>query len=151
MQILVQNRGVGFHYQIQERFEAGLVLRGSEVKSLRNHRGNLAEAYIAVRERELFLHNAHIAEYSPAHQFGHAPYRERKLLLHKRQIHKIVGAVTRKGMTAVPLKIYANAKGKIKIEFALALGMKKHDKRQSIRDKEWQRQKHRTLKVQRNP
>lgn len=92
------------------------------------------------------MHNAHIHEYAPSAQFGHEPKRERKLLLHKKQISKIIGHITRKGMTAIPLKIYLNAKGRIKVEIALATGLKTHDKRAAIKEKEWNRQKQRVLK-----
>lgn len=120
---------------------------GSEVKSLRIHRASLEESFIVQREKELFLHNTHIAAYKPALFFGHSPRRERKLLMHKKQIYKISGGITRKGMTAIPLKLYINAKGLIKLEIALAIGKKKEDKRQSIKEKEWKRQQHRVLKT----
>lgn len=144
MKILVRNRSASFHYQLLDRFEAGLMLLGSEVKSLRCHQASLSEAFIVAQGDELFLHNAHIHEVT--RYFGHSARRERKLLLHRNQIHKIVGQITRKGMTAVPLALYLSDKGKIKMELALALGMKKEDKRQSIKEKEWKRQQHRILK-----
>jgi SsrA-binding protein len=146
MTVLVHNRSATFHYALEERFEAGLALLGSEVKSLRARHGSLAEAYVHARAGELFLHGMHIAAYGPATRFGHEPRRDRKILLHRRQINKILGAIARKGMTAIPLKIYLLGRGLIKIEIALAVGKKKEDKRQSIKEKEWKRQQHRTLK-----
>jgi SsrA-binding protein len=146
MKILSHHRSATHHYAIQERFECGVVLMGSEVKALRNHQSSIAESYVLNRDGELFLHNAHIHEYAPSAQFGHTPRRERKLLLHKKQISKIIGNITRKGMTAIPLKIYLNSKGRIKIEIALATGLKNHDKRAATKEKEWNRQKQRVLK-----
>lgn len=142
----IYNRSASYHYQLTEKFEVGLVLLGSEVKSLRCHRGSLAEAYIIHRDGELFLHKSHIPEYASSSIQNHTPLRERKILMHKRQIRRIIGHVTRKGMTAIPIKVYENKKGLIKMEIALALGLKKHDKRQVIKEKEWDREKHRILK-----
>lgn len=146
MTILCYHRSATHHYSITERFECGLVLMGSEVKSLRKNQASIAESYILERGGELFLHNAHINEYAPSAQFSHTPRRDRKLLLRKRQVSKIIGQITRKGMTAIPLKIYLNAKGLIKIEMALAVGLKTHDKRAALKTKEWNRQKQRILK-----
>jgi len=146
MKILSYHRSATHHYALNERFECGMVLMGSEVKSLRNNQSSIAEAYVLERDGALFLHNAHINEYAPSAQFGHAPKRERKLLLRKRQISKIIGQITRKGMTAIPLKIYLNDRGCIKIEIALAMGLKNHDRRAAVKTKEWNRQKQRVLK-----
>lgn len=146
MKVFVHNRRASHDYALMERFEAGIELKGSEVKSLRNNQASLSESFIIPRGDELFLHNAHIHEYTPAQQFGHSPKRDRKLLLHRRQINKIIGQITRKGMTAVPIKIYLNARGRIKLELALATGMKKEDKRQALKEKEWKREQHRVLK-----
>lgn len=143
---LIQNRKARHDYVLQDRFEAGLVLLGSEVKSLRAGKGNLANAYVLVEGSELFLSGAHISEYSHASHFGHDPLRQRKLLLHKRQMNKIMGQIQRKGMTAVPLQIYLNEKGKIKLELALAVGLKAHDKRHILKEREWNREKQRVLK-----
>jgi SsrA-binding protein len=144
--VLIYNRGASHHYQILERFEAGLVLHGSEVKSLRTNRGSLAEAYIVHRDGELFLTKCHIPEYAASSMQNHAPTRERKVLMTRRQIRRIVGQITRKGMTAIPLKIYVNNRGLMKMELSLAVGLKKHDKRQALKEKEWDRQQHRILK-----
>lgn len=143
---LIQNRSASYNYRLLDKFEAGIRLTGSEVKSLRSNHGSLCEAFLIDRNGELFLHNAHIPEYAPAQQFGHQPKQDRKILLHKRQINKIIGSITRKGMTAVPLKVYLNEKGRIKLEIALAVGLKKADKRQTIKEKEWNREQHRILR-----
>jgi SsrA-binding protein len=147
---LVQNRKARHNYSLQEHFEAGLVLMGSETKALRSGKGNLSQAYIVAKEGELFLSGAHISEYAPSSHFGHPPLRERKLLLHKRQIHKIMGNIQRKGMTAVPLHLYLNEKGRIKLEIALAVGLKAPDKRHLLKEREWNRDKQRLMK-QRTP
>jgi SsrA-binding protein len=146
LHILAHHRSATHHYALLERFEAGLVLLGSEVKSLRQHHASLEQAYIVERNNELFLHNAHIHEYAPSGQFGHAPRRDRKLLLHKRQINRIIGGLVKKGQTAIPLTLYVTGKGLIKLEISLATGLKKHDKREHIKQKEWNRQKMRVLK-----
>jgi SsrA-binding protein len=148
--VLAHYRSATHHYALHERFEAGLVLLGSEVKSLRQHQSSLEQAYIIEQNNELFLHNAHIHEYHPSAQFGHSPRRDRKLLLHKRQINRIIGGLRKKGQTAVPLKLYLTSRGMIKLEIALASGLKKHDKRESIKQKEWNRQKMRVLKQGQN-
>jgi len=146
MKILSYHRSATHHYAIEERFECGVVLLGSEVKSLRKNQSSIAEAFVVEKNGELFLHNAHINEYAPSAQFGHTPRRDRKLLLRKRQVSKIIGQITRKGMTAIPLKVYLNDKGRIKIEIALATGLKNYDKRANLKTKEWNRQKQRVLK-----
>lgn len=146
MKILVQNRRALHDYRLIESFEAGLLLKGSEVKSLRAHKASLEGAFIVHHEGELFLHHAHIHEYEPARHFGHTPLRQRKILLRRRQINKIIGSITRKGMTAIPLKIFLNDRSLIKVDLALAVGTKKEDKRHAIKAKEWARIQHRVLK-----
>lgn len=148
-QILIQNRKARHNYQLLEHYEAGIVLQGSEVKSLRTHRGSLSEAFVIDHGGELFLHNCHIPPYGPATHFGHKPLQDRKLLLHKRQVRKILGQIARKGITVVPTKCYLNARGKIKVDIALAAGLKAVDKRHALKEKEWQRDKHRLMKVAR--
>ncbi len=147
MKILAQYRGASFHYTWTEKIEAGLVLTGSEVKSLRLNRASLQESYVVHDQGELFLHHMRVAPYSPASHFAHSAERPRKLLVHRRQIRSFVGAVTRQGMTIIPLRLYVNNKGWIKLEIALAKGKKKEDQRQSIKEKEWKRQQHRVLKT----
>src|SRR5215204_7754523 len=118
--VVAENRKARFNYAIGEVFEAGVALTGSEVKSLRSGKASIAEAYAATRDGELWLMNSNITEYKQAGRFNHAPKRPRKLLMHRRQINKLMGAIEREGMTVVPLKIYFNEKGRAKVEVALA-------------------------------
>ena len=145
--VVADNRKARFHYAIGETFEAGVALTGSEVKSLRNGRANIGELYAGTRDGELWLYNSNISEYKQAGRFNHAPKRPRKLLLHRRQINKLIGAVEREGMTVVPLKIYFNDKGHAKVEIALAKGKKLHDKRQSEKKRDWQRERGRLMRA----
>src|SRR5471030_2967773 len=131
LKIVADNRKARFNYEIGEVIEAGIALTGTEVKSLRNGRATIAESYADARNGEIWLINANIPEYLQASRFNHAPKRARKLLLHKRQISKLIGAVEREGMTLVPLKLYFNEKGRAKVELALAKGKKLHDKRET--------------------
>src|SRR5688500_18261212 len=144
--LVADNRKARFNYEIGEVIEAGVMLTGSEVKSLRNGRANIAESYAGSRDGELWLYNSNISEYKQAGRFNHAPKRPRKLLLHKRQINKLIGAVEREGMTVVPLKLYFNEKGRAKLELALAKGKKLHDKRQSEKKRDWQRERGRLMR-----
>ena len=143
---VAQNRKARHNYFIEETLEAGLMLVGSEVKSLRGGRASIAEAFAAEKEGELYLINANIPEYEAANRFNHAPKRPRKLLLHRRQINKLIGAVEREGMTLVPLKLYFNEKGRAKIELALARGKKLYDKRDTERKRSWDRERGRLLR-----
>ena len=144
--VIADNRKARFNYAIGETFEAGIALTGSEVKSLRAGKTSIAESYASARDGELWLYNSNISEYKQAGRFNHAPKRPRKLLLHKRQINKLIGAVEREGMTVVPLKMYFNEKGRAKVELALAKGKKLHDKRESEKQRDWAREKGRLLK-----
>jgi SsrA-binding protein len=146
LRVVADNRRARFHYQIGETFEAGIALTGTEVKSLRNGKAAIAESYAASRDGEIWLYNANIPEYLQASRFNHAPKRPRKLLLHKRQISKLIGAVEREGMTLVPLKLYFNPKGRAKIEIALARGKKLHDKRETEKRRSWERERGRLLR-----
>ncbi len=143
--VVAQNRKARHNYFIEETFEAGLALTGTEVKSLRGGRSTIAESYITALEGEAWLVNATIPEYASGNRFNHEPRRPRKLLLHRSQVSKLIGAIQREGRTVVPLQIYFNPKGRAKIEIALATGKKAHDKRQSIKDRDWQRQRSRLL------
>jgi SsrA-binding protein len=143
---VVQNRRARHDFFIEDTIEAGLVLTGSEVKSLRAGKASLAEAHAAERGGEIWLFNAHIAEYAAANRFGHEPRRPRKLLLHQREINRLMGQVQREGYTLVPLKIYFNERGVAKLELGLARGKRKVDKRESEKAKDWQRQKQRLLR-----
>jgi SsrA-binding protein len=144
--IVADNRKARFNYSIHEAFEAGVALTGSEVKSLRQGKASIAESYAAARDGELWLYNSNITEYKQAGRFNHAPKRPRKLLLHRRQINKLIGAVEREGMTVVPLKIYFNDKGRAKVEIALAKGKKLHDKRETEKKRSWDRERGRLLR-----
>ena len=139
--LVAENRKARFNYDIGEKFEAGIALKGSEVKSLRTGKANIAESYASDQGGELYLINAHIAEYAGAAREGHAPTRPRKLLLHSREIARLLGAIQRQGMTLVPLKLYFNARGIAKIELGLAKGKKLHDKRATEKKRDWERQK----------
>jgi len=140
------NRRARFNYEIQQTYEAGIALAGTEVKSLRQGQANIAEAYAGERGGELWLYNAHIPEYVQANRFQHPPRRARKLLLHKREINRLIGAVNREGMTIVPLKIYFNDRGRAKVELAVARGKKLHDKRETEKKRSWQREKARVMR-----
>src|SRR5690606_34659057 len=143
---VAENRRARFEYFIEETFEAGIALSGTEVKSLRFGAGSIAESYAEVRDGEAWLVNANIPEFSHGNRFNHEPRRPRKLLLHKREVEKLLGAVERKGMTMIPLSIYFNSRGRAKVELALAKGKQTHDKRQAIKDRDWQRDKARLMR-----
>ncbi len=145
--VAAQNRRARRDYTIEESFEAGLVLTGSEVKSLRAGRANIQESYATERDGEIFLVNAHIPEYKQAGPFGHEPRRPRKLLLRKRQINKMLGAIQRQGMTLVPLKLYFNARGIAKLEIGIAKGKRQYEKREAVKKRDWERQKRRILRA----
>ena len=144
--IVGDDRKARFNYEIGEVFEAGIALAGTEVKSLRQGKASIGESYADARGGELWLVNANIAEYLQAGRFNHAPKRARKLLLHRRQINKLAGAVEREGMTLVPLKLYFNEKGRAKIELALARGKKLHDKRETEKKRSWERERGRLMR-----
>jgi SsrA-binding protein len=142
-----QNRRARYDYQIEEKLEAGLVLQGSEVKVLRSGQASITEAYADEQAGELFLVNANIPEYRAANRFGHEPRRPRKLLLHRREMNKLLGAIRREGVTIVPLSIYFNDRGRAKVELGLAHGRKKADRRQAEKDRDWQRDKARIMRA----
>ena len=144
--LIAENRRARFDYFLEQTFEAGLSLTGSEVKSLRNGRANIAESYAAVEGDEIVLVNADIPPYAQANRFNHEPRRPRKLLLHRKEIDRLIGAVQRDGRTIVPTKLYWNDKGMAKLELAVAKGKKAHDKRETAAERDWQRDKARLLK-----
>ena len=144
--IVAENRKARFNYAIGETFEAGLMLVGTEVKSLRQRKANIAESYVSPEGGEIWLINANIPEYLQANRFNHEPKRPRKLLLHRRQVNKLIGAVQREGMTIVPLKLYFNERGRAKVEIALAKGKQVHDKRQTEKARDWQRERGRVMR-----
>jgi SsrA-binding protein len=143
--VVAQNRKARHNYFIEETFEAGLSLTGTEVKSLRGGRSTIAESYVTATDGEAWLVNATIPVYAAGNRFNHEPRRPRKLLLHRSQVNKLIGAIQRQGRTVVPLQVYFNEKGRAKLEIALALGKKAHDKRASIKERDWQRQRSRLL------
>lgn len=145
--LVAQNRKARYDYAIAETLEAGIALAGTEVKSLRQGHASIVEAYADVKGGEIYLVNAHIPEYNSARHFGHEPKRPRKLLLHRREISKLMGAVRRKGMALVPLSIYFNRRGIAKVNLALAEGKRKVDKRAAVKDQEWKRQKERLMRA----
>jgi SsrA-binding protein len=147
IKVVADNRKARFNYEIGEKFEAGIALTGSEVKSLRSGRAAIAESYADARKGEVWLINANITEYIQAGRFNHAPKRPRKLLMHRRQINKLIGAVEREGMTLVPLKLYFNEKGRAKVELALARGKKLHDKRETEKKRSWERERGRLMRA----
>ena len=143
---VAQNRKARHNYFIEETLEAGLMLVGSEVKSLRGGRASIAEAFAAEKEGELYLINANIPEYEAANRFNHAPKRPRKLLLRKREVERLRGRINREGMTVVPLSIYFNKRGIAKCQLGIAKGKRMVDKRETIKERDWQREQARVLR-----
>ncbi len=146
IKIVGENRRARYDYEIMEDFEAGIELKGSEVKSLRDGRMNLAEAYAAMKGNELYLINSNIPEYREANRFNHEPKRPRKLLLHRKQIDRLSVGILREGLTIVPLKLFFNTRGRAKVDIALAKGKKTTDKRDTIKNRDWGREKARLLR-----
>lgn len=144
--LVAENRRARYDYLIDEKFEVGIQLLGSEVKALRAGRANIAESYASAEGGELWLINSYIPEYAPAAQFNHEPRRKRKLLVRKRELHKLAAAVEREGRTLAPMRLYFNARGIAKLEIALAKGKKAHDKREATKDREWKRNQARLLR-----
>lgn len=143
---MARNRKARHDYFIEDTFEAGIMLEGTEVKVLRLGQGSINECYAGEKDGALCLFNAFIPEYQSASKFNHEPRRIRKLLLHRREIAKLLGAVQREGMTLVPLSLYFNARGIAKVELALAKGKHTYDKRASIKDRDWKRDKARMMR-----
>ena len=144
--VVSDNRRARYHYEIGEVFEAGLMLTGTEVKSLRTGKATIAESYASAEKGEIFLINATIPEFAQGNRFNHEPKRPRKLLLKAREIAKLAQGVEREGMTIVPLKIYFNERGFAKMEIAMARGKKLHDKRETEKLRDWDREKSRLLR-----
>jgi SsrA-binding protein len=144
--IVAENRRARFDYHIEDTFEAGIMLTGTEVKSLRFGEGSIAESYAEVRGQEAWLINSNVPEFSHGNRFNHEPKRPRKLLLHRREVDRLQGAVERKGMTLVPLSIYFNSRGRAKVELALAKGKNAADKRQTIKERDWKREQARIMR-----
>lgn len=146
VRVAAQNRKARHDYTIEDSMEAGIMLTGSEVKSLRGGRANIAESYARPIGDEIYLVNAHIPEYKQAGHDNHEPRRQRKLLLHRRQIDRLLASVQREGVTLVPLKLYFNDRGIAKLELGIAVGKRKYDKRQTEKQRDWDRQKSRLLR-----
>lgn len=146
-QTVADNRKANFDYELHDTFEAGIMLVGTEVKSLRLSQCSIKESYVGPKDGEIWLFNANIAEYQQAGpKAQHEPKRPRKLLLHKREVDKLMGSVTREGMSIVATKIYFDARGRAKVEIALAKGKKSYDKRETQKKRDWGKQKQRLLK-----
>ena len=144
--LLAENRRARFDYFLEDFVEAGIQLLGTEIKALRDGRANIAESYVSPEGRDLVLINADIPPYKQANRFNHEPRRPRRLLLHRKQIDRMIGAVQRDGQTIIPVRLYLNEAGKAKIEIAMAKGKKLHDKRQASADRDWARDKARLMK-----
>jgi SsrA-binding protein len=145
--VVAQNRKARHNYFIDSTMEAGIMLVGTEVKALRTGQASLNDAYAGEKEGELYLINSHIPEYAAANRFNHEPRRPRKLLLKRRELDRILGAIRRDGATAVPLSVYFNERGMAKVELGLAHGKKKHEKRETEKKREWNREKSRVLRA----
>jgi SsrA-binding protein len=146
IKVVADNRKARFNYEIGEVFEAGIMLTGTEVKSLRTGKATIAESYADSRGGEIWLINSNIPEYLQASRFNHEPKRRRKLLLHKNQVNKLAGAVEREGMTLVPLRLYFDERGRAKLELALGRGKKLHDKRETLKKRSWDRERGRLMR-----
>ena len=144
--MVAQNRKAWHNYFIEDSIEAGMVLTGTEVKSLRAGHATLGDAYAVEKDGEIFLVNAHISEYAGGNLENHVPLRERKLLLHRREIARLIDATQRRGMTVVPLALYFNARGVAKVNLGIAKGKRQYDKRATIKDRDWKRDKARLMK-----
>ena len=144
--VVADNRRARYHYEIGDIFEAGLVLTGTEVKSLRSGKATIAESYASAEKGELFLINATIPEYGHGNRFNHEPKRPRKLLMKAREIAKLTQGVAREGMTLIPLKVYFNDRGRAKLTLAIGRGKKLHDKRATEKERDWNREKSRVLR-----
>ena len=145
--VVAENRRARFDYFVEERLEAGIELQGTEVKALRGGEGSIAESYATIDGEEVWLINSHIPEYSHGNRMNHEPRRRRKLLLKGREIAKLHGAITRQGLTLVPLSIYFNSNGRAKIELTIARGKKAHDKRDTIKERDWKREQGRIMRA----
>lgn len=146
IKIVAENRRARYDYEIMQKFEAAVELKGSEVKSLRVGHINLAESYAAMKGEELFLINSNIPEYREANRFNHEQKRPRKLLLHRKEIDRLAVGVLREGLTIIPLKMFFNPRGRVKVDIALARGKKNVDKRETIKIRDWNREKSRVLR-----
>ena len=145
--VVAENRRARYDYFVEERFEAGIELKGTEVKALRTGEGSIAESYAMVEDEQVYLVNSNIPQYSKGSWMNHEPRRKRRLLLKKREIAKLHGSITRQGLTLIPLSLYFNGKGRAKVELALARGKKVHDKRDTIKERDWKRDQGRIMRA----
>ena len=145
--VVADNRKARFNYEILDTLEAGIALTGTEVKSLRQGKATIGEAYAGPSGEEIFLFNAYIPEYLQASRFNHETRRPRRLLLHRREINKLLGATQREGFSVIPLKVYFNERGRAKVELGLGRGKKLHDKRDAERKKDWDRERARLMRA----
>jgi SsrA-binding protein len=146
MRLVAKNKKAFFNYEILESYEAGISLLGSEVKSIREGRVSLKESYAEIKQGEVFLLSCHVSPYGPANLLNHDPLRERKLLLHRREIKRLIGKIKERGYTLVPTKVFINEKGKVKVEIGLAKGKRVHQKREAIRERDREREMQSELK-----
>ena len=146
VKVVAENRRARFEYFLEEFFEAGIALTGTEVKSLRFGEGSIAESYAEVRDGQVWLVNANVPEFSHGNRFNHEPKRPRKLLLHEREINKMRVGVSREGMTLIPMSVYFNSRGRAKVELALAKGKNVADKRATIKERDWKREQSRIMR-----
>ncbi|GJD35967.1 SsrA-binding protein SmpB [Methylobacterium aerolatum] len=144
--VVADNRSARYHYAIEDTLEAGIALTGTEVKSLRGGKATIGESYAGPSGNDLMLFNAYIPEYLEANRFNHDTKRPRRLLLHRRQIDKLIGATQRQGYTVIPLKIYFNERGRAKVELGLGKGKQAHDKREAVKERDWKRDQARLLR-----
>ncbi|GJE59870.1 SsrA-binding protein SmpB [Methylobacterium trifolii] len=144
--IVADNRSARYHYTIEDTMEAGIALTGTEVKSLRGGKATIGESYAGPSGTDLMLFNAYIPEYLEANRFNHDTKRPRRLLLHRRQINKLIGATQRQGYTVIPLKIYFNDQGRAKVELGLGKGKQAHDKREATKQRDWERDRARVMR-----
>ncbi len=146
VKVVSENRRARYDYFLEDKFEAGIELKGTEVKALRTGEGSIAESYALVEDEEVFLINSSIPQYGNAGYASHEPRRRRRLLMRAREIAKLHGAITRQGLTLIPLSLYFNGKGRAKVELALARGKKVHDKRETIKERDWKRDQGRIMR-----
>ncbi len=146
VKVVAENRRARYDYFLEDKFEAGIELKGTEVKALRTGQSSIAESYALVEDEEVYLINSSIPPYGNSGYSAHEPRRRRRLLMRAREIAKLHGAITRQGLTLIPLSLYFNSKGRAKIELALARGKKVHDKRETIKERDWKREQGRIMR-----
>ncbi len=146
MKVICTNKKARYNYEIIEKMEAGIVLKGTEVKALREGQASLNDSYAAIDQEEVYLYNSHISPYSMGNRFNHEPRRTRKLLMHANEIRRLIGKVQEKGLTLIPVRLYFNDEGKVKVEIGLARGKRLYDKRRTIAERDAKRELRREIK-----